>query len=314
MESYCRIEGNRAIAFDGVVAIGQTIQEDLTATPHTKQLVLALERCGEQFAITQLSSDRLLVRSGDFQAFVPCCDPEKLPEAMPDPPQAPINDKVADALKIVAALASDKAESVLAACIQLHDGSVAATNLEVIIEAWHGCSLPEIVIPRAAAVAVVKSGRSLAQFGLGQKTATFWFDDNSWIRTQLYLDKLPDLRSHLDIDTDPREIAPEFFEAIKKIAPFSVDGKVYCGPNNVSSHSMNAPQQGGQLSFEISNGLKWRSYSIKMLNLIKKHATKLDEHHAYATLFFGDGIRGAVVHNVLHPDGSHDVKDEDIPF
>src|SRR6266576_4333701 len=71
-QMYCNMQANTAIAFDGIIAAGIKIEEEFNACPHTQQMVLALSRCGDKTVITQLSPDRLQIRSEGFEAYVPC--------------------------------------------------------------------------------------------------------------------------------------------------------------------------------------------------------------------------------------------------
>jgi hypothetical protein len=312
-ETYCRLTHNSAVAFNSTLAIGSLIEEDIEACPHTASMILALERCGDSYSITQLNDNRLLVRSGDFQAFVPCCDPAKLSWAAPDAAQAAITDALTGALKLLAPIVKDKAPTVLAASILLRSGSAIATNRVVIVEAWHGCNLPAISIPKAAATAILKSGKKVAWFGLGANTATFGFDDQSWIRTNLFKTQ-EDMSLLLDkFASDPREIKPAFFEAVRKIAPFSKDGLVYCGGNETVSSHRSGLQLGGELTLMVEGGLHKRIYSIDNLKLIEKYVKKIDENAGQnVTMFFGDNIRGAIWHDELRD--PIPLTDDDIPF
>jgi hypothetical protein len=299
MHCYCNIENNRAVAFDGVVAAGSTIIEDFDACPHTLKLAAALASCGDTFAITQLSQESILVRSGDFQAFVPCCEREKLPQAAPDAAIVAITPALLDSLKIVAPLASDKAAMVIAGSVLISQGSALATNRVVILEAWHGCDLPVMLLPKQAVKALLDSGRIPVRFGYSGKTATFWFDDYSWIRTQLYQDGAKDLQSYLNQpNIERRKMPQEFFTAVKKIAPFSQTGEVYCRQGSISSH-YRSDQQGSQLSIEIENGPVDVAYSIKELKYLEKFAEEFDEHFEKFTLFFGSKARGAIWHTKI---------------
>jgi hypothetical protein len=306
MQTYCRLQNRTAIAFNGIIALGHPIDEDLFACPHMDQFSIALGSCAGPYAIAQLSEDQLQIRSGNFQAFIPCCKPAKLPEAVPDAPYRPLGAAFADALAVCAPFCSSKAETAIAASIQVHAGSVLATNIAVIIEAWHGFELPTVLIPESAADTIVKCGKVLAGFGMNEKTATFWFEDNSWLRTQRYTVEVPDLRTKLEVTSSPREIPASFFQAVKKVSEFSHDGKIYCRPQFVGSHSyqdMGANYQEPTPTDNLEpaeNGLINRCYEWKHLKSVLRYADKWDENALdQGTLFFGKKLRGAVAHSVI---------------
>ena len=66
------ISGNWAAASNGVLTVATKVEEDLSACPHTYQLIDALSKVGEELAITQLSPTSLAVVSGAFRALIPC--------------------------------------------------------------------------------------------------------------------------------------------------------------------------------------------------------------------------------------------------
>jgi hypothetical protein len=310
-DTHCILSDHSAVAFNGIVAMGQLIDEDLFACPHTDKMALALASCGETFSITQVAEDRLLVRSGDFQAFVPCCQRSALPTALPDAQIALINDNFKHALKIVAPLASEKGEHVVTASIQVNSGNVVGTNREIIIEAWHGVDLPVMLMPKQAATAIIKVKRKLTGFGYSGPTATFWYEDGSWLKTNLFEDKWPDVVGMLNLENRAKLIEPAFFEAVKTVAAFSENGNVYCGDGFVSSHYFsNVVEQGSHRTMPVENGIVNRIYTTKGLLTVGKHAKMIDESAgANITLFFGDNLRGGIFHQVPMPP-----TEDDIPF
>jgi hypothetical protein len=191
-ERYALLSNHKAIVCNSVFSAGTPIEEDLFACPDVNSLMLALARCEEIYQITQLSAERLHVRSGDFQAYVPCLEPTALATVNPDAAIVTLSDAVTDALKIVAPLASDKGQHIATSTVLLRSGSVVGTNRSVILEAWHGYDLPTILLPKSAVTALLRCGRKLTGFGCSERTSTFWFDDscdealrgNSWVYSQ----------------------------------------------------------------------------------------------------------------------------------
>lgn len=122
---YAMMRDHKAASFNSVIALGTTIEEDIEACPHIGLLEAALDRCGQNpYSITQLSTEKLLVRSDDFQAYIPCLNPSGLSWPVPDALIAPLDERLLVALKKVAVLASTKAETVIEASIQINAGSV----------------------------------------------------------------------------------------------------------------------------------------------------------------------------------------------
>lgn len=308
-ECYCMIGNGQAVAFNGIVAIGQAVDEHLQACPHTKLMTAALARCSEQYAIT-VEPERLTVRSGEFIASVPCCDASRLVWAIPDASMCSVTDTLAAAIKIVADLANDKAPTVLQASIQLNSGTVLATDRSAIIEAWHGHSLPNgILLPKLAATTLKKIKKTLVGFGYSPASATFWFEDNSWMKTQLYEDKWPSVADIFKAEVEYIDLPKEkLIEAVNKVAPFSKDGFIYFGSDKVFSSFENKGAEYASISEDMPS---MRVYRDSDLFLMCKLATKIDYATAKnATFFVGNNLRGAVAHRIWT--GIQD--DGEIPF
>lgn len=300
---YAMMRDNKATSFNSIIALGTTIEEDLAICPHIGLLSAALDHCGQDnYSITQLSQEKLLVRTDDFQAYIPCLNPIALSWPVPDQLIAPLNDRLLPALKKVAVLASTKAETVVEASIQLNSGSVLATNRSVIMEAWHGVDLPDgLLLPKVAVAVLNKADKVLVGFGYSPVTATFYFEDGSWMRTQLFQDRWPPVQQHLNSNTHGsvlRPVPPDLFKAAAKVAAFSSDGFVYIKDGLVSSHPFDHKEEGSELKLPIGSEHAERRYAIKNLSLIAKHVVQWDEYYQdNGTMFVGENLRGVINHD-----------------
>ena len=64
----------------------------------------------------------------------------------------------------------------------------------MLMEAWHGLDLPpNVPLPKQFVAALVKQKKNLTGFGFSRSSATFYFEDGCWLRTQLYSDEWPDV-------------------------------------------------------------------------------------------------------------------------
>jgi hypothetical protein len=315
---YCMMGEHSARSFNSVIAAGTSIEEDLQACPQTALMLAAILRCPDGYVITQLSPEKLHVRSvepdgrSDFEAYIPCIAPASLSWPIPDAPVAAIDDRLIEALQKVAPLLSATGETLVEQSIQLNAGSCMATNRSVILEAWHGFDLPSgLLLPKAIIVAIRKTKKKLSAFGYSPVTATFYFEDSTWLRTQLFQGKWPEIKKHLDAQTCTRPVPPELFKAAKKVSPFSGNGSVYVKGDLISSHPFNVKEEGSSLKLPIGSEHRERSYDAKNLSLIAKHVTQWDETmRDDGTYFTGENIRG-LIH---HQGPSNVIEDDDIPF
>lgn len=315
---YCMMDIASARSFNSVVAVGTTIEEALSACPHMAMLLAGLDRSGDYYVITQLSPHKLLLQAGDFQAYIPCLDRSALSWPIPDAPALDLDNQLLDALLKIVPLVNAKGETVLEQSIQLNGGSVLATNRSVIAEAWHGIDMPSgLLIPKAIVTALKKSKKKLKQFGCSNVTATFYFEDDTWMRTQLFQDRWPaSVTAYLNCPTNVHKVPPYLFDAAEKVRPFS-NGEVFIKGDLISSHPFDAKEIGSSLRLPIGGELKERIYKANDLEYASKFAEWWDEDaRRDATYFSGNQLRGLISHVIPIQEfsGAEPRDDEDIPF
>lgn len=309
---FCQVRQNWAIASDGIVTAAFPVQEDLEACPHTLQLTAALSKVGEDLSITQLNENALAVSSGDFRALVPCVGFDEVPVPEADSPCADIDNRVKEALASVAGLATDGANSATYAAVLLQAGSAVATNGAALLEAWHGIDLPPgLLLPKSAVMAIVKSKLDLVRFGFSHSSATFFFENGAFIKTQLYGERYPNYQAVLHCDNlNPWPVPEDFFRAIEAIEAFSPEGNVYFQDGAIFSML----RKDDATTYKIEGLPDGMGFQIKNLNLVKKAFEKVhfekQENKAY---FFGGNVRGAIMGLDLKQPEPFD-PDKDIPF
>jgi hypothetical protein len=296
-ETHVGLRNNWAIAFNGIVAAGSPIAEDLQCYPHNFMLVEALSKCDENFTLTMLDNSRLSIKSGKFKAVVPCLDPELMQNAFPDPQIAPITNAFKAAVEAVGVLASENAQHVLTASVLMNGPSVISTNRVMIMEAWHGLDLPPgVPLPKQFVAALAKQKKNLVGFGFSNNSATFHFEDGCWLKTQLYSDEWPDVSSILNREANLWSIDAGFYKALDAIASFSEDGNVYSDLNLLMSHADSAIGA----THECAGIPKGFVYPIKQLKIIQPHVEKVDwmaggiHDSSYCLVFQGGNMRGVI--------------------
>lgn len=295
-ETHVGLKNNWAVAFNGIVAAGCPIQEDIYCFPHTIDLVTALSKCDENFSITQLENT-ISIKSGKFKAQVDCLDPRLMPEALPDPQIVEINNKFKEAVEAVGVLANEKAQHILAASVLMNGASVVAThNSTMLFEYWHGLDLPpNVPLPKEFVKALCSHKKNLTGFGFSNCSATFYFEDRSWLRTQLYATEWPDVSRILNIEGNLWSIDPNFFKALDAVTPFSEDGNVYFDNGLLMSDP-----DGAGATYECSGLPKGVIYPIKQLKMIQPYVKKVDwqangvHTSSYCLKFEGDVCRGVI--------------------
>uniref|UniRef100_A0AAU7YTS6 Replicative clamp n=1 Tax=Stenotrophomonas phage vB_SmaS_QH3 TaxID=3229738 RepID=A0AAU7YTS6_9CAUD len=317
---FSHLAHNWAAAFDGVLTVAAPIEEDLAACVHTLQFIDALSKAGDELSITQLSPNTLAVSSGVFRALVPCVAVEDVPIPPPDPQCAVIDDRIKAALAAVAGLATDGAPNATYAAVLLQANTAVATNGAALLEAWHGIDLPPgMMLPKVAASAIAKASKTLTGFGYSQSSATFYFEDGSFIKSQLYGERYPNYAPLLDVPGLNLWPVPEdFYRGVRAIESFSPNGNVFFEDGAVLSkmHKEEAS------TYRIEGLPERMGFSVKLL-LAVEHAFKKAhfETDANKVVFYGDNVRGALMGLDLGTEAAYtetsdssDINEDDIPF
>jgi hypothetical protein len=244
--AYCTFADGRVTAFDGILAGGINFPFDIRCAPQVRTLLLALRKCKGEMAIAMTENGHLAISAGKFNAMVPCMDAAALPAVWPDNPQYPLTDTLYDYFeKLLPILSDGDSKEWLQTAICFKDKSMVATDKHILAEVWHGFSgvthgetyypLPTLILPRRLLVAMLKIRKPLYGFGVGDKgTVTFWFTDNSWIRTQQYVETYPDTDRIFNQSLfTMRGPVPEINLALEAVEPFSDDGSVWFGDGSL---------------------------------------------------------------------------------
>ena len=322
---FCHIAHNWAAASDGVLTVAAPVEEDLQACPHTLQFIDGLSKAGDELAITQLGPNTLAVASGVFKALIPCVGFDEVPIMPPDPQCAAIDDRIKTALASVAGLATDGAPNATYAAVLLQANSAVATNGAAMLEYWHGIDLPPgLLIPKASAVAIAKASKTLTGFGYSPSSATFYFEDGSFIKTQLFGERYPHYAGVFEVpDLNAWPIPDDFYKGVRAVESFSPNGHVFFEDGVILSrlHKEEAS------TYRVEGLPEGMGFAVKLL-LSVEHAFKKAHFDVPSNkvVFFGENMRGAVMGLDLgtetrqnneaepsHIDGSG-FEDDDIPF
>ena len=292
-QQFGMISGNWAAASNGVLTIATKVEEDLTACPHTYQLIDALSKVGEDLSITQLSPTSLAVVSGAFRALIPCVGFGDVGISGPDERCAVIDDRIKAAFEAVLPLATDGAQHAHLAAVLLQSGSAVATNGYVLAEYSHGIDLPPMLIPKASAVAILKAGKALTGFGYSGSSATFWFEDDSFIKTQLFAEQFPNYQPLFNCEgLNPWPVPEEFYKAVRSIESFSRSGVVYFENGMLASNE----QETEASTYKIEGLPEGMGFNAKYLLMVESSFKNVHfEESSNKAFFFGENVRGVLM-------------------
>lgn len=300
-QQYIRVSGGFAVAFDGTVAAGFPVEEDLTVCPQADKLDAALKKCGVNLTIAVLPSGNLSVKGDGLRAVVPClADASVMPPVWPDPPIAVITDELKEGFRVLQKLAKEKAERLVDSCLLLQARSMVATDGYILLEYWHGIDLPPgLLVPKSFAEAVIKQTVPLTGFGYGPRSVTFHYENGAWIRTQLFDAAYPDYTKITDVPSYPIPTPAGLFDAIERVAPFSDSNSVLLWNGRVTTNRED--EKGAQadvegLEIRGHNGVPFAAFDPNLLKKVKPFCETIDFNtYSDKAYFFGGMVRGAIM-------------------
>lgn len=290
---FCIIANKWIAASNEVLTVAAPIAEDFECNAHTHQLIDALKQVHGDLQMVALSEHCLSVKSGNFTGLVPCIADGILNIDGPDASCALISDALKPALVSTASLTVENAPNEYLAGILLQANSAVGTDGATMIEHWHGLNLPTMLVPRQAALAVAKCPKVLTGFGYSGPTATFWFEDGSFIKTKLFKSNYPNYSIALDIENlNPFPIPEGLYPAVKLIEPFCQGGNVFFNEGFIYSDE----EKTNASSYKFEAVPDNTTFSVKRLLQILPHAKSA---HFYkerrCCYFFGENLRGALM-------------------
>lgn len=223
-QTHCRVVHGYVVATNDVQIVGVPISGlSVDCCPHSKTLVAALERCEGDIVFT-LENRTLTVKSGRVRVPVPCIDPDALIDLAPDERQGDASPALSHALGQVAAIVEADDDRLFCRPVYMSADLAQGTHKgHVVIQIWHGVKpLPDLALPKESAVSIAKHPSVLTGLGLGLGTATFWYEDGSFIRTCLFDVKSPNWNGILEqkIIKEPTPVTQELFDIVKSMLPF----------------------------------------------------------------------------------------------
>jgi hypothetical protein len=309
--------GGWAFTHNGIIAAGMSLGgNDLGGYVEHSQLAAALSNVGKELTISS-GEEGIEIKSGDYEVMVPAFDTEHLRPAPPDPIPAggapyPLGNAFREAMEVAGRVVKDTTEHLRDAAIYNLGTALLATNGIQVVEAFHGQNMPQgLVFPKAFATAINKTDKNIAGFtfdATGYKSFTVWFEDQSFIRTNLYpfadypqavVQKYGDMFANFDklIDT-PKG----FFEAVEMVGPFGGENSAVAITGGAVCTDYR--EQQGWFTHKVVKGLPEGAWCSADLVLAFKDATKVFLGSATdmgTPLLFSGGAWRAAVAGIKRP-------------
>lgn len=297
-QTNCIVRDRMVVVNNGLYSMGAPIPDDVVAAPHVKSFYAALQKCDASVAITIRPNGWINVKSGKFSANIVTVPIEDIPYMPPDPPLVAIPPAVFESMAKVSGIAKENAPRIILASVLLRANSAAATTGTMLLEAWHGTDLPTMALPKKVVDKLLKVGRPATAFGYSGSSATFYFDDGSYLRTQLYQEAWPDIDRLLNVQTAAVPMPEGFWQAFDTLSDFfdQASGFVIFGEDAMQSKL----EKLAGASYELpSFGMQGKAIAADLLDECRDYMETADFiTHPDRVFFFGasKGVRGIIMH------------------
>lgn len=291
-----RIHDGRIQSYNGCLDLSAPIDCDLSVQPLAATFVHAISLCEDTVSLYQTATGRLVVKSGDFKAFINTSQ-EVFP-GIESSGESIDGVHLLKAIKILAPVMSQDASRPWSRGILFAGQSAFVTNNVVLVEHWLKYPVRQpFGLPAMAVNELLRIGEEPEGVEINPTHVTFHFKDGRRLCTNLLRINLwPDVRKLLEI-SEPLEshnLHPEFFEGLRKLRPFTTETRpMWLDGNHLSTSS--DPEDGAHLELNETEGMQG-IWSLDQLLKIEGIAKEISWCRSPRPCpFSGDKIRGLIV-------------------
>lgn len=293
--THALITNGYIVATNGIVSAGVQTNSGLTCNPHSDTLKKAIATVDSEKAQFIIMDDTtLLIRAGRRRIKVPCVASAILTPVAPDIPICGITQDFLQGLYAIGDIVSDSAETVLASSVLLTENVAVAATQHMYAEFWHGLNLPQLVVPKQFLTVLSKTKGKAVSLGYSHQSMTVWFDDDAWLRTNLFQKTAYPSVANLSAmaGKERRWCATplDFEEHLTFIAKFCDHGTVTLNNNVIG------PVKGGKsASYDFEDLRGSGRFKISDLITVAKLATHVDFVGDETAIYFASNtVRGLV--------------------
>lgn len=303
---HCILDGQYIRATDGLITMGYPCQEHFGQAPSLAHLLAAIKVCGNKYRIVE-EAFKLTITAFNFKAIIVSIDAINLPAMIIAPMMAKISHGFVKAAQIAGKFSSEGASRLLEASLYCKAGSVIGTDGKVLIEAWHGIDMPEIILPCAAVNTLAKIHGELIGFGVNYNhtcinAMTFWFANGAWMTAQLYVNETwPTMKMDeiLNVNSTAGIKFPStFFLTLNAIKPFVIEKGTVPGIILLSDRckSHDEPNVGAEMQWNEDMQLTKFKCNINSLLGLSGHVHSfVHVEHDNRMVLIGNNVRAAIM-------------------
>ena len=290
------IENNRIFAHNGLLTASMPIDIPINCKPKADTFTAIIKAANEAKVIPSFSltpTGKLSVKAGKLRALIEC-DITHTHEYRPEGIDYTIDG--ADFMNIISTLEpfmgdnTDPAKS-WANSIMFNGNKAYVTCNTIAIQYDSNLDfVMPIVIPSQAIKELIKIKKIPVSIRYCAKSITFFYDDDSWLKTRTLENKFPNFGSILNIPCLPIEMPEDFYTGLKQL-------KAFC---DEEFNSICFTQEGlitkNEAVYEMNLPITHGIYNYNLLILLEGIMEKIDfSSYPRPAIFTGDRIRGCIV-------------------
>jgi hypothetical protein len=297
--SFFKIESGRVTGFNGTLAMSAPLQLSFNCAPSASHFVKAINACEGVVSIAQESVHKIIVTSGKFKASVPCVPVQEVQSVTPEGTIHKNVSNLPDAFRVLRPFLANETDSGRdwSRNIRLDSGCAYVTDNTVLIQYWLGVTTNPINIPFEAVDEVCRVSDKLEAIQLNDNSITFWFENGTWIRSQLNVAAWPNLMICIGSNFEDCKLAPvseDFKDACSKLGKFG--GKDYTEVYFRGSDIATSRKETKDIATIATMAPSIGCYALKHLNKVLNVATNIDfNNYPKPACFEGDNLRGVFV-------------------
>lgn len=291
--THFRIENGFIMGYNGKMSLRCPIALDLNAKPKALPFIKAIQTCRDTVAMNLTPTGRLSIRSGKFRAYVECTD-DPYPEVEPMGERVEIQGSLLPVLKMLAPFMADDASRPWARGILLRGRCAYATNNIVLCEYDMGFEFPvDVNIPASTVKELIRIKEEPIALQATDTSATFHYEGDKWICSQLNSLEWPDLSRLLDQPSDQVPLPEGFFSALADLVPFADEmSRVFLKDGLLTTDDA----EGQGASAEVEGLREGGIYSAAQFLALEGIIQKMDlDAYPRPAPFSGERVRGAVI-------------------
>lgn len=223
--------------------------------------------------------DRLVLKRGRFKGRIKTLpidswvQPTDLPVGLTDIP-----DGLVHGLTQLLPFVSENATKPWATCFALVGGCMYASNNIAVARVPFECGIPgEYLIPCWVGEFIIKRAEGLVAWACEEQRITFLWEDGSWMRSSLIVDKYPPVKPVLDkffagqeVDV---EITPAWRKALRRIGKIAEDAVVRLRPDECAGSTGEVLSVEDDAGAPVPEGLTETVWDIRYLEPVVAVAT-----------------------------------------